>query len=557
MDYIFLSTLCAITGTILMMVIYTYLYSVYREKYMGAWIIGWFIHFTRIALFESGVIAWKQSLLSCIVYQMLYISCATMLLYSAHLVIKKPLNKYWLYGATIASILNVVFDIMQLSVFWKLTPPAWFAGTVLICIGRFFIYQLQIKKGTGNYITGYAFILWGIVTAAVPFFSNDTIFFQWITLIAGVLRLVIASGILLVYFEKTRLDLANKEAQYRLLADNAVDVIYRYRILPDTKFEYVSPSVFAVTGYTAEEFYADSKLFENLIHPDDLLLFKQSTNNPPSNELPLKYCLIRKDKNTVHVEQKYHPTYDKAGNLAVREGILRDVTARENLEQIAARADRMNMLGEMAANVAHEIRNPLTTVRGYLQMMLGKDELSNYKSRLSTMMEEIDRTDCIIREYLLLAKDKRVEMKNCSLNSIVDKLFPLIQADAAASNVLVNLELKEISPLYLDENEIRQLLLNLVRNGVESMPTGGELTICTGLEQDKIVLSIKDQGTGLPANILEKLGTPFLTTKDTGTGLGIPICYRIANRHNAAIDVKTGDQGTTFCVSFNLARLAS
>jgi two-component system sporulation sensor kinase C len=93
-------------------------------------------------------------------------------------------------------------------------------------------------------------------------------------------------------------------------------VIYRYRILPEVKFEYVSPSVFAVTGYTSEEFYADSKLFESLIHTDDLLLFKQYTNNP---SLPtLKYRLIHKDKSTVYIEQKYHPTYDHKNHEYVK-----------------------------------------------------------------------------------------------------------------------------------------------------------------------------------------------------------------------------------------------
>jgi two-component system sporulation sensor kinase C len=556
MDYVYLSMLGAVAGTISMLLVYIYLYFQYRERYMGAWVICWLCHFSRTIFFDSGILNWKQSLVGFIIYQLMYISCALMFIYTAHLFINRPLNKYWLHGAAGASILSIGFTLLDLPILYKLFIPIWFSFIMLICVGRIFI-QLKLK-GIGKLITGYAFILWGITTATIPFLISITEYLTWNILICGILRLIIASGTLLVYFDKTRMDLANKEAQYRLLADNAVDVIYRYRILPVVKFEYISPSVFVVTGYTSEDFYADSKLFESLIHPDDLLLFKQYTNNPSlPNHLPLKYRLIHKDKSTVYIEQKYHPTYDEAGNLMIREGVLRDVTARDNLEQVAARADRMNLVGEMAANVAHEIRNPLTTVRGYLQMMVNKDEFSNYKNRFGLMMEELDRTNTIISEYLLLAKDKRAELKNCSLNTIIDKLFPLIQADAAASNVLVKLDLKEISTLYLDENEIRQLLLNLVRNGVEAMPVGGKLTICTGLEQDKIVLSVKDQGTGLPAHVLENLGTPFLTTKGTGTGLGLPICYRIANRHNADITVKTDNQGTTFFVSFNLICLAS
>ncbi|MCC5468637.1 PAS domain-containing protein [Pelosinus sp. Bkl1] len=555
MDYVYLSLLGAIAGTISMLLVYIYLYFQYRERYMGAWVICWTCHFSRTILFDSGIFNWKQSLIGFIIYQMMFIGCALMFIYTAHLFINRPLKRTWLYGAASASAISIGFTLLDLPILYKLLIPIWFSFIMLISVGRIFIH-LKLK-GIGKLIAGYAFILWGITTATIPFLLNIAEYYSWIILICGILRLIIASGTLLVYFEKTRMDLINKEVQYRLLAENAVDVIYRIRILPELKVEYISPSILAVTGYTSEKFYADSQLFESLIHPDDLLLFKQYANNPSlRNHLPFKYRLIHKDKSTVYIEQNYHPTYDEAGNLVIREGILRDVTARDNLEQVAAHADRMNLIGEMAASVAHEVRNPLTTIRGYLQMMVTKDELSNYKNRFTLMMEELDRANIIISEYLLLAKNKKTELKECSLNLIVDKLFPLIQANAAASNVLVKLELKEISTLYLDENEIRQLLLNLVRNGVEAMPEGGELVICTDLEQDKIVLSVKDQGTGLPAHVLENLGTPFITTKASGTGLGLPICYRIANRHNAVIDVKTNDQGTTFFVSFSLDCLA-
>jgi len=556
MDYAYFS----IVGTLSLILVYGYLYFIYRERYMGAWILTWLIHSLRFVIFTPGIFDCTESILLFTIYQIMYVATIVMFLWSNSVFIGRPFKRYWIYGAICIFTLSTIFVLLDLSFLYKMSPSSWFCGVVLIYIGISFIRNLKIK-GAGNQITGYAFILWGIDTACTPFILNLNI--AQVTFlcyfIAGFCRLTIASGTLMVYFEKTRMDLANKEAQYRLLTENAVDVIYRYRILPEAKFEYVSPSVFAVTGYTSDDFYADAKLFERLIHPDDLLLFKQYTSNPIlPNDLPLKYCLLHKDNSKVSIEQKYLPICDETGNLVVREGILRNVTARDNLEQVAARADRMNLLGEMAANVAHEIRNPLTTVRGYLQMMITKDELSNnYKNRFGLMMEELDRMNAIISEYLLLAKDKRAELKNCSLNGIVDKIFPLIQADAAASNVLVNLDLEEIYTLYLDENEIRQLLLNLVRNGVEAMPTGGELTIGTSLEQDKIVLSIKDQGTGLPTHIQKKLGTPFLTTKDTGIGLGLPICYRIANRHNAVISVKTDDQGTTFFVSFTLPRLAS
>lgn len=131
-------------------------------------------------------------------------------------------------------------------------------------------------------------------------------------------------------------------------------------------------------------------------------------------------------------------------------------------------------------------------------------------------------------------------------------IFPLIQADAVVQSIHVKLELADIPHLYLDENEIRQLLLNLIRNGLEAMTEGGNLYVCTFQENGQVVLLIRDQGHGIPTHILENLGSPFITTKKTGTGLGLPICYRIANRHNATIEVDTNNTGTTVIIRFTL-----
>jgi len=138
------------------------------------------------------------------------------------------------------------------------------------------------------------------------------------------------------------------------------------------------------------------------------------------------------------------------------------------------------------------------------------------------------------------------------LNSIIDALFPLIQAEATLSGKTVELGLGECPELLLDEKEIRQLILNLALNGLEAMDAGGKLTIKTYTDMQDVILEIQDQGSGIKEELLDKLGTPFLTTKENGTRLGLAVCYSVASRHNAAIEVKTGEWGTTFFVRFRL-----
>lgn len=194
----------------------------------------------------------------------------------------------------------------------------------------------------------------------------------------------------------------------------------------------------------------------------------------------------------------------------------------------------------------------MTTARGFLQLLKTKDDCAKYMDYFDLIIEEIDRANSIITEFLSMAKNKKIDLVKCNLNSVIKALSPLIQADAAIYDKSVDIIYGDISDLLLDEKEIRQLILNLVLNGLEAMENRGVLTIRTFSEQNEITLYVKDQGKGISSEILEKLGTPFFTTKEKGTGLGLAICYSIAARHNAIIDVKSSPQGTTFVVRFKL-----
>jgi PAS domain S-box-containing protein len=231
--------------------------------------------------------------------------------------------------------------------------------------------------------------------------------------------------------------------------------------------------------------------------------------------------------------------------------VIGDISERKLVEREMARLERLNLIGEMAAGIAHEIRNPMTTVRGYLQSFQQKPEFSQFNSRFDLMIEELDRTNSIITEFLSLAKNKAIDRSPQNLNTIIETLLPLMESDALIHGKWILVELSTDLPvLLLDAQEIRQLILNLVRNGLEAMPPGGQIRIATFTEDGQVILAIQDQGTGIPAAVMEKLGTPFITTKENGTGLGIAICYSIAGRHNAKIEVLTGESGTTFNVRF-------
>lgn len=227
-----------------------------------------------------------------------------------------------------------------------------------------------------------------------------------------------------------------------------------------------------------------------------------------------------------------------------------DVTEIKKLQQEMGRLGELNLVGEMAASIGHEIRNPMTTARGFLQMLSAKDECTQYKEYFDIIIEELDRANNIVTEFLSMTPKKHGLLKPVNLNTTIETLYPLIKADALIRDNQVHLELCIIPDLMLDESSLRQMILNLARNGIDAMSKGGILTISTYLEGDEVIMAVADQGKGMDQWILDKLGTPFFTTKENGTGLGLAVCYKIAEKNNSYIKVETGTWGTKFLVHF-------
>jgi len=231
---------------------------------------------------------------------------------------------------------------------------------------------------------------------------------------------------------------------------------------------------------------------------------------------------------------------------------MNDITKRELALEEIRRLDRLNLVGELAASIAHEVRNPMTTVRGFLQILKSRDILHENEEYFDLMISELDRANSILTEFLSIAKTKTKLDTGVKLNNLVNSLYPLILADATNQDKQVVLETEEVTELTMNEREIRQLILNLTRNGLESMIPKGILKIMTYMDTNSIILAVQDQGAGISEDIIARLGTPFLTTKEGGTGLGLAMCYSIAERHNGKIDIESSSSGTTFFVTFKL-----
>lgn len=230
------------------------------------------------------------------------------------------------------------------------------------------------------------------------------------------------------------------------------------------------------------------------------------------------------------------------------EKLQHEMAQRKKLEKEFIRLDRLNLVGEIAAALGHEIRNPMTSIKGFLQLLRAKH--NGNAEYFDIIFEELDSINKILSEFLLLAKNKAVDLKSENINNIIKSIIPLLNANAALNNQYLHIELNDLPDIMLDQNQIRRLIINITKNGYEAMSDGGHLYLKTCVTGTWVNLVIRDEGPGIAPQILDKIGTPFVTTKEKGTGLGLAICYRIATRHNATLKVDSTASGTTFTIQF-------
>jgi len=305
-----------------------------------------------------------------------------------------------------------------------------------------------------------------------------------------------------------------------------------------------------IYGYTAVEILGESVM--KLIPEDKHYEFQTMLDNISQGKPMIHYETIRQRKNEeyINVYLTLSPIKDLAGKVVGASKIVNDVTLQKKLEKEMVRMDQMTLVGEMAASIGHEVRNPMTTVRGFLQLFGEHKDPAKYNEYIPLMISELDRANAIITEFLSISRTKKTEFAQMNLNVIIEHILPLVEVEATREEKSINLELNTIPELLLDQKEIRQVILNLAKNGLEAMSKGGCLTIKTSLVDEKVILAIHDEGGGIDPEILKQLGTPFLTTKEKGTGLGLAVCFGIAARHNATITAETSPQGSTFYMSF-------
>ncbi|HHY36290.1 MAG TPA: GAF domain-containing protein [Firmicutes bacterium] len=261
----------------------------------------------------------------------------------------------------------------------------------------------------------------------------------------------------------------------------------------------------------------------------------------------------RRRGNSLFVNLSFAPILDYRQWIMGATFVIEDVTEKRQLEISLQEAEKLAALGELAAGIAHEMRNPLTTIKGFTQLIrqnnYSAEELAGY-TRL--MLAEMDRMGGIINNLLLLADTTRVQVDSVDLNQVLEILLSLIHAEAILRDVEIRYRpAPYLPPVRGDFNELKQALLNIATNALQAMAFGGILTLSSEYRagEGEAWIQIGDTGCGIAPDIISHVFNPFFSTKEEGTGLGLPIAYRIVQRYGGRIsfDSKVGE-GTVFTI---------
>jgi PAS domain S-box-containing protein len=232
------------------------------------------------------------------------------------------------------------------------------------------------------------------------------------------------------------------------------------------------------------------------------------------------------------------PIFDLTGEFIGSVHVVRDITEIKNLQQKLVMAEKMAALGEVAAKVAHEIRNPLVSVGGFAKRLEKKLD-GNLKEYAGIIVKEVERLEGILKEILGFVKEVRMAREMVNLNSLVEDVVTLMETDMRERGINLFRDYGPPAEVFIDPNRFKEAIMNIVSNAIQSMAGSGSINVSTRIKGDFAVIEIRDTGGGIPHWDRQFIFNPFYTTKSSGTGLGLAITNRIVQEHNGRIEVES------------------
>ena len=354
---------------------------------------------------------------------------------------------------------------------------------------------------------------------------------------------------------ESRTSFQRKANEYISLFEGANDAIFL--ISPaDGRFLEVNRKAEELTGYSRDELLKmsmrDIHLPTDGARVDKRLLQIATEGSGSFDDAPM----LRKDGAIARVD--ISASLIRYSGSEVIQSFIRDITEKKLLEKRVMQTDKLASIGTFTAGLAHEIRNPLNSVN--LQLLLLERRIldgtrfteTESLELINIVREEVSRLDNLVTEFLFFAKPLNLDFHPCNIHRIIDDVFALFYARIEQNQISLERKYMDNMPLLsLDTEKIKQALINIVQNSIEAMGDGGVLSVTTELRSKKVVVRVGDSGAGIPKEDLDKVFEVFYTSKEKGTGLGLPISFHIIELHGGTIEIGSENgAGTTCTMSF-------
>ncbi len=378
-------------------------------------------------------------------------------------------------------------------------------------------------------------------------YQKQMILFSIILFILGLLMI----GIVIVNQNYFVLDRSYKEI--KTLTGNVLEAMHSAVVAVDKNGKIIMFNRLAEDIFSINKENAVKEDYDSIFPKDDCLLKKTLEKKRTTKD-------VEREFRTFSGEDKFliigtSCLFDEERNFNGVVSVIHDVTELKKYEEEAKRSERLSALGNLAAGVAHEIRNPLNAISITAQRLksefVPQKDKEEYISFIKTILDEIKSLDNIINQFLGLAKAQRLDLIPTNMNAFLDELVNLIEIEAKEKNISLTKRIETLPEMKIDPEEMKKALLNIMQNGVQATPPGKTLKV-QGFEDDsqnQIVIKIEDSGPGIPKQNLSKIFQPYFSTKEKGTGLGLSIAYRIISDHKGKIEVESElGKGTIFTV---------
>ncbi|MBD8070160.1 ATP-binding protein [Bacillus sp. PS06] len=327
------------------------------------------------------------------------------------------------------------------------------------------------------------------------------------------------------------------------LADNSLDSI---AVLKKHKIVYVNPAFCELWGLQHDHWIGEN--IQQVLSPEDKADFINLVDLSLQKMKTLKgnvFSTTSTSGNPRRVQVVLCPDIYRGEHYV--HAIFRDITEQEKAEELFLQHEKLSAVAQLAAGIAHDIKNPLTTLKGFVDLLIAG--IGNKETYLEIMKNEITQIERVSKELMMLAKPSETNFKHVNMIEIIENVTMLLDTEAFKQNVKIFKSLPHATYVNGDETHLKQVILNLVKNAIEAINDQGKILLHGKIDGNYFVLHISDNGSGIPEEQLQNLGKPFFTTKETGNGLGLMMCYRIIDNHNGQIDVKsTIGEGTEFII---------